>query len=132
MTSFRLAFVLALALIAVSLSGAAQDSSDSAASSAKKSATPSAAAVSTDPRVRGAHAFAGNGCPQCHTIRHSGGAKGPDLSGVGRRLSEEQIRTQILNGGKQMPPFGDVLQLTEADDLVAYLHSLRDKEKKSK
>jgi hypothetical protein len=29
-----------------------------------------------------------------------------------------------------MPSFADVLQLTEADDLVAYLHSLRDKEKK--
>jgi mono/diheme cytochrome c family protein len=130
MTSFRFAF--ALALIAVSLPVAAQDSSDSAAASPKKEASPPSAAVSNDPRIRGAHAFAENGCPQCHTIRHSGGTKGPDLSGVGRRLTEEQIRTQIVNGGKQMPPFGSVLQLTEADDLVAYLHSLRDKEKKSK
>jgi mono/diheme cytochrome c family protein len=37
-----------------------------------------------------------------------------------------------MSGGKQMPPFADILQLTETDDLVAYLHSLRDKEKKSK
>jgi mono/diheme cytochrome c family protein len=129
MTSFRLCF--ALAFIVMSLPLAAQDSSDSAAASPKKTST-SSAAVSNDPRIRGAHAFAENGCPQCHTIRHSGGTKGPDLSGVGRRLTEEQIRTQIVNGGKQMPPFGSVLQLTEADDLVAYLHSLRDKEKKSK
>jgi mono/diheme cytochrome c family protein len=90
---------------------------------------PPAAPVSTDPRVRGAQAFTSNGCPQCHTIRHYGGMKGPDLSGVGRRLNEEQIRTQIQNGGKQMPSFGDALQASETDDLVAYLHSLRDKSK---
>jgi hypothetical protein len=30
-----------------------------------------------------------------------------------------------------MPPFGEVLQPGEADDLVAYLHSLRDKSKHS-
>jgi mono/diheme cytochrome c family protein len=91
-----------------------------------------AASVSADPRVRGAQAFAGSGCSQCHTIRRNGGTKGPNLSGVGRRLSDEQIRTQIQNGGKQMPPFGDVLQVSETDDLVAYLHSLRDKTKPSK
>lgn len=130
MTPLRLALVLAL--ITVSLPAAAQDSSDPTSAVPKRTAPPSPAAVSNDPRIRGAHAFAENGCMQCHTIRRSGGTKGPDLSGVGRRLSEEQIRTQILNGGKQMPPFADVLQLTEADDLVAYLHSLRDKEKKSK
>jgi mono/diheme cytochrome c family protein len=128
MTLIRLLLVLSLA-IASSLAGA-QDSSEPTAPSPKK--TTATAAISTDPRVRGAHAFADNGCHQCHTIRHNGGKKGPDLSGVGRRLNEAQIRTQILNGGKQMPPFADVLQLTEADDLVAYLHSLRDKEKKSK
>jgi mono/diheme cytochrome c family protein len=130
MISSRLAF--ALALIIVCLPAVAQDSSDSASASTKKAAAPSSSVVSNDPRIRGAQAFAENGCPQCHTIRHSGGTKGPDLSGVGRRLSEEQIRTQILNGGKQMPSFADVLQLTEADDLVAYLHALRDREKKSK
>jgi mono/diheme cytochrome c family protein len=88
--------------------------------------------VSTDPRVRGAQSFTENGCPQCHTIRNNGGKKGPDLSGVGHRLSDTQIRAQIINGGKQMPSFANVLQATEADDLVAYLHSLRDKEDKSK
>jgi mono/diheme cytochrome c family protein len=123
-TSLALSFTLA------SLFAAAQASSDSTAGSPNKDAVPSTAVVSNDPRVRGAHVFEGSGCQQCHTIRHNGGKKGPDLSGVGRRLNETQIRTQILNGGKQMPSFADVLQLTEADDLVAYLQSLRDKEKK--
>lgn len=85
---------------------------------------------SDDPRARGALVFADNGCHQCHTIRHDGGTKGPDLSGVGRRLSEGQIRAQVIEGGKQMPPFGDVLKQSELDDLVAYLRSCRDKTKK--
>jgi mono/diheme cytochrome c family protein len=123
---------LILSFVVASTLAAAQDSSDPATGSTNKAAAPSTAVVSNDPRVRGAHAFTENGCQQCHTIRHTGGKKGPDLSGVGRRLNEDQIRTQILNGGKQMPPFAEILQLTEADDLVAYLHSLRNKEKKSK
>ena len=83
-----------------------------------------------DTRARGALVFADNGCHQCHTIRHNGGTKGPDLSGVGRRLSEGQIRHQVIEGGKQMPPFGEVLKQSELDDLVAYLRSCRDKAKK--
>lgn len=81
-------------------------------------------------RNRGAHVFSDNGCQQCHAIRHNGGTKGPDLSGVGRRLSEGQIRTQVIGGGKTMPPFGEILKTSELDDLVAYLHSCRDKTKK--
>jgi Cytochrome c, mono- and diheme variants len=126
--TLRHSVVLSFAL--ASLFAAAQASTDSGSGSTTKTAAPSTAGVSDDPRVRGEHVFADSGCQQCHTIRHNGGKKGPDLSGVGRRLNETQIRTQVLNGGKQMPSFADVLQSTEADDLVAYLHSLRDKEKK--
>lgn len=96
--------------------------------SAAKPSTP----ASNDPRTRGAQAFTDNGCPQCHTIRHQGGTKGPDLTAVGRRLSEEQIRSQILKGGKQMPAFGQILEARETDDLVSYLHSLRDDDKTEK
>jgi mono/diheme cytochrome c family protein len=129
MTLLRFSLVLSLA---VASSLIAQESPDSTAGSTNKTSMPSTAVVSNDPRVRGAHVFTDSGCLQCHTIRNNGGKKGPDLSGVGRRLNETRIRAQILNGGKQMPSFADILQLTEADDLVAYLHSLRDKEKKQK
>jgi len=88
------------------------------------------AASSAEQRARGAKVFADNGCAHCHTIRQKGGDKGPDLSGIGRRLNEEQIRTQILKGGQTMPPFAEVLQKSETEDLVAYLRSLRDKKKK--
>jgi mono/diheme cytochrome c family protein len=94
------------------------------------SSLPALAASSAEQRTRGAQVFADNGCSHCHTIRQKGGDKGPDLSGVGRRLNETQIRTQILQGGKTMPPFGDVLQKSEIEDLVAYLRSCRDKQKK--
>jgi len=88
------------------------------------------AGSSAEQRERGAKVFADNGCSHCHTIRQKGGDKGPDLSGIGRRLNEDQIRTQILKGGQTMPPFADVLQKSETEDLVAYLRSLRDKQKK--
>jgi mono/diheme cytochrome c family protein len=89
------------------------------------------AVASSAAKRRGAMVYADHGCQQCHTIRQDGGGtKGPDLSGVGRILSKGQIRTQILHGGHQMPPFADVLHKSEVDDLVAYLHSCRDKNPK--
>jgi mono/diheme cytochrome c family protein len=107
MNLFRLALVLTLA----------------ATSSLPAFAAPSA-------KQRGATVFADNGCQHCHSIRRNGGTKGPDLSGIGSLLSKTQIRLQIIQGGHQMPSFADVLQKTEVDDLVAYLHSCRDKKSK--
>ena len=81
-------------------------------------------------KQHGATVFVGNGCQHCHTIRGQGGEKGPDLSRVGRTLNKTQIRTQITQGGRQMPSFGEILKASEVDDLVAYLHSCRDKKPK--
>jgi mono/diheme cytochrome c family protein len=81
-------------------------------------------------KQRGTTVFVNNGCQHCHTIRGQGGERGPDLSGVGRTLNKTQIRTQITHGGRQMPSFGDILKASEVDDLVAYLHSCRDKKPK--
>jgi len=86
--------------------------------------------ASSSAERRGATVFAGNGCQHCHSIRNIGGTKGPNLSGVGLRLSKTQMRTQILQGGRQMPSFADILQESEVDDLVEYLHSCRDKKPK--
>jgi mono/diheme cytochrome c family protein len=89
----------------------------------------SALAASKEQRAHGATVFADTGCNHCHTIRGNGGKKGPNLSGVGRRLSEDQIRTQIMKGGHEMPSFAEILGKSETDDLVAYLRSCRDKGK---
>lgn len=72
---------------------------------------------------RGAELFDASGCRHCHTIDQTGGHMGPDLSNVGSVLTQNGIRKQIMNGGKQMPPFGHVLDRKEIKDLVAYLHS---------
>lgn len=86
-----------------------------------------ALASSRDQRAHGAAVFADNGCAHCHRMGSAGGHKGPDLSGVGRKLSNSQIRDQILKGGNEMPSFADDLQSPEVDDLVAYLRSCRQK-----
>ena len=84
-------------------------------------------AFSSSQRARGARVFAESGCTQCHSIHNTGGSRGPDLSNVGRRLTEDQLRRQIVNGSKIMPAFGDALQTTDLTDLISYLRSCRDK-----
>jgi len=87
-------------------------------------------ASSRSQRAHGAAVFAESGCTHCHTIRNNGGGnKGPDLSGVGRRLTEARMRQQILAGSKVMPSFKDSLQENDLADLLAYLRSCRDKQK---
>lgn len=87
-------------------------------------------ASSRSRREHGAQLFSASGCRHCHTIHNVGGHKGPDLSGIGRMLTETQIRTQIIHGGNEMPPFTDVLEPDEITDLVAYLRSCRQKSKR--
>ncbi len=87
-------------------------------------------ASSRSQRTHGAAVFAASGCQHCHTIRNVGGTRGPNLSGVGRRKNQDALRAQIVNGSKVMPAFGNILEPSEIDDLIAYLHSCRDKQQK--
>ncbi len=50
-----------------------------------------------------------------------GGIRGPNLSNVGNRLTEQDMVIRILNGGRNMPAFGGILHPDEVSDLVAYL-----------
>jgi mono/diheme cytochrome c family protein len=86
-------------------------------------------ASSRSQREHGATVFAASGCTHCHSIRNAGGHKGPDLSGVGRKMNQGEMRRQIVEGTKTMPPFGDDLKDADLADLIAYLHSCRDKRK---
>ena len=86
-------------------------------------AAASAHASSRSQREHGAELFNANGCLHCHTMNKVGGNKGPDLSGVGRTATPAAMRKQIADGGKGMPPFGEILQPKELDDLIAYLRS---------
>jgi mono/diheme cytochrome c family protein len=84
-------------------------------------------ASSKEQRTRGAALFASSGCQHCHTIGSVGGHRGPNLSNIGRTAKKAAIRNQIVNGNNVMPRFGDVLKSYEIDDLIAYLHSCREK-----
>jgi ubiquinol-cytochrome c reductase cytochrome b subunit len=86
-------------------------------------------ASSRDQRDHGAAVYADSGCAHCHVVGNTGGHKGPDLSGVGRRLKVAQMRQQIVDGSKQMPPFGEELPNADLRDLLAYLRSCREKSK---
>jgi ubiquinol-cytochrome c reductase cytochrome b subunit len=86
-----------------------------------------AIASSRSQRAHGAAVFSESGCQHCHSIGNVGGHKGPDLSGVGRRKSKAALRQQIVFGSKVMPAFGDDLEPNELNDLIAYLHSCRQK-----
>jgi len=86
--------------------------------------------VAAAPITEGPTAFRESGCSQCHQIRGVGGHKGPDLSGVGRRLKKDAIQKQIVQGGAEMPAFGDALPSEQIAALVKYLDHCRAKKPK--
>ncbi len=81
-------------------------------------------------REHGSEIFNATGCMHCHTIGNVGGNKGPNLSGVGRTVMPAAMRKQIVDGGKGMPPFGEILKPKELNDLIAYLRSCTAKPQK--
>lgn len=82
-------------------------------------------AAGSKAKARGAELFATNGCAHCHGTAGVGGPKGPDLQLVRKRLKKAQIAAQIRDGGKSMPPYGEMLSSAQIDDLVAYLRAKR-------
>jgi len=74
---------------------------------------------------RGAELFAAKGCAHCHGSAGVGGGKGPDLQKVRERRTREAIVTQIHDGGKAMPPFGDELSTDQINDLASFLEGRR-------
>lgn len=70
-------------------------------------------AVSTDPEA----IFQSN-CAACHGADLSGGV-GPDLTKIGGELSEDEIKTTILNGKGSMP--AGVIKGDEADLVAKWL-----------
>ncbi|HEY1765153.1 MAG TPA: cytochrome b N-terminal domain-containing protein [Opitutaceae bacterium] len=87
----------------------------------------SVAVVGTDtgPIAHGARLFYDHACLNCHLVDGYGGRRGPDLSLVGDRLTRMDIVIRILNGGNNMPAFGNMLKPEEVDDLVAFMQSRR-------
>jgi ubiquinol-cytochrome c reductase cytochrome b subunit len=70
---------------------------------------------------QGAELFYAKGCEYCHRISGSGGQRGPDLTAVADRLTDEQITLRILNGAYNMPAFASSLKPAELAAIVAFL-----------
>lgn len=74
---------------------------------------------------QGAVIFQQVGCIECHSVAGSGGAKGPDLTHVGSRLTEQEFVIRIMAGGNGMPAYAGNLDPRQLSDLVDFLRSLK-------
>ena len=68
-------------------------------------------------------------CAMCHKVNGRGGAIGPDLSKVGGRMSEAQLKDKLMNPkksnpGSSMPAFA-TLPKGEMGALLAYIKGLK-------
>lgn len=71
-------------------------------------------------------------CSICHYTATEKQKVGPGLKEIykrgkfadGRKVEDRSMREWVEKGGKQMPPFKDVLTPREISDLIAYLRTL--------
>lgn len=71
-------------------------------------------------------------CSPCHNVDNDSRKMGPSLKGLfkraklenGKRVTEENVRSQINSDGRQMPHYQDILSDQEKGDLIAYLKTL--------
>jgi ubiquinol-cytochrome c reductase cytochrome b subunit len=73
---------------------------------------------------QGALVFQVKQCRNCHILGESGGERGPDLSHVAVRLTQDQLIRQVIQGGGNMPAYGNNLSPAETTALVAFLATL--------
>jgi ubiquinol-cytochrome c reductase cytochrome b subunit len=64
-------------------------------------------------------------CRNCHSIGGAGGMRGPALDSAASHMTEDQIIRQVLQGGGNMPAYGNALNPAETTALVKFLLTLR-------
>jgi ubiquinol-cytochrome c reductase cytochrome b subunit len=64
-------------------------------------------------------------CRNCHSLNGVGGQRGPALDAIASRMTEDQIIRQVLQGGGNMPAYGNALNPSETKALVSFLMTLR-------
>jgi ubiquinol-cytochrome c reductase cytochrome b subunit len=64
-------------------------------------------------------------CRNCHALGGVGGQRGPALDAIATRMTEDQMIRQVLQGGGNMPAYGNALSPAETTALVAFLKTLR-------
>lgn len=73
----------------------------------------------------GAVIFQNKQCRNCHSIGGEGGMRGPNLDDIAARMTEDQMIRQVLQGGGNMPAYGNALTPPETTALVHFLLTLR-------
>lgn len=63
-------------------------------------------------------------CLACHALGGQGGNRGPSWDGLGRRLTEEAIRKQLISPKGRMPSFAH-LRPDELEALVEFLSGIK-------
>ena len=61
-------------------------------------------------------------CRNCHSIGGAGGLRGPALDSIAARMTEDQIIRQVLQGGGNMPAYGNALDPVGDDCAGALPH----------
>jgi ubiquinol-cytochrome c reductase cytochrome b subunit len=88
--------------------------------------TPTAYLKGRSPLERqGALVLQNKQCRNCHALGGLGGMRGPALDAIAARMTEDQIIRQVLQGGGNMPAYGNALSPAETRALVAFLMTLR-------
>jgi ubiquinol-cytochrome c reductase cytochrome b subunit len=64
-------------------------------------------------------------CRNCHELDGVGGLRGPALDDIATQLTEDQIIRQVLQGGGNMPAYGNALSPSETIALTRFLETLR-------
>ena len=73
---------------------------------------------------QGALVFQVKQCRNCHSLANTGGQRGPALDAVAVRLTRDQLIRQVIQGGGNMPAYGNNLSPAETTALVAFLETL--------
>jgi mono/diheme cytochrome c family protein len=73
----------------------------------------------------GAGLYRDKGCAYCHGADGTGTKKAPALTDLwkDKTWTDEKLTSQILDGGKKMPPFRDSVTDDELADLIAFLRA---------
>lgn len=71
-------------------------------------------------------------CSVCHNIDSPEKKMGPSLQGLykkktmttGKAVTDQNVLSQINNGGNGMPAYSDMLSAEDKANLIAYLHTI--------
>jgi len=73
---------------------------------------------------QGALVFQNKQCRNCHALGDEGGLRGPALDNVAVHMTYDQMVRQVVQGGGNMPAYGNALSANETTALVGFLSTL--------